>query len=76
MEIISTNVTNTTAKNTASTMSINHDNKNVGYKMDYILLALFLVITVLVIIIFICHYYPIRSKQKHADTLAISKWRI
>ena len=69
--IISTNVTNTVAKKPAITVSINYNNKNVVYKIDYFFLALLLIILVLFIIIFICYYYPIGSKQKDIGTLAI-----
>ena len=71
MDIASTNVTSTIVKNAASTVSINHSNKNVEYKMEYTLLALSLVIILLFIIIFISHYCAIRSKLKHVGTLAV-----
>ena len=60
MDIVSINVANTAATNATSTVAINCHNKNVRYKMDYILLVFLLVILVLFIITFICHYYKNR----------------
>ena len=71
MDIISNNVTNTIATNATSSMSINYHDKKGRYKIDYISLAFLLVIIVLFIITFICHYYINRSKQRHNGTLII-----
>ena len=62
---------NTIATDSKSAASVNHDNKKVRNKMNYILLTLLLLILVLSITIFICHSYTSRSKQKHVGTLAI-----
>ena len=71
MDIAFESMTNTIATNAASTVSINYHGKKVRYKINYILLEFLLVIIVLFIITFICHYYTNRSKQKHVDTLKI-----
>ena len=59
--------TNTTPTSVTSTASINSDDKEVRYKMDYyILYTVSLVIILLFIIAIICyHYAKHRSKQKH-----------
>ena len=41
-----TNVTNAVATNFTSTISINSDEKKVGYKMDYYILHTFLLVTI------------------------------
>ena len=71
MDIISNNVTNTIATNATSSMSINYHDEKRRHEIDYILVAFLLVIIVLFIITFICHYYINRSKQKHNGTLMI-----
>ena len=71
MDIVSRNVTNTIVTNVISTVSINHDNKKLRCKINYILLAFLLVIIVILIITFICHYYTNKSKQNHVGTLTI-----
>ena len=66
LDIISTNVTNA-----ISAVSTNCHNKKVRCKMNYILLAFLLVMIVLFIITFICHYYTNKSKQKYVNTMPI-----
>lgn len=45
-DTVSTNVTNTIQKNVTSAVSINSDDKNVRYEMDYYLLHTFLLVLV------------------------------
>ena len=53
----STNVTSTSSKNVTSIVSINSDDKEVRYKMDYYILSKFLSVTVLLFIIVFIYYY-------------------
>ena len=71
VDVVSTNVRDTMAINTKSAVLINHDYKKVRYKTDYILLAFLLVIIVLFIVTFSCHYYTNRLKRKRVGTLTI-----
>ena len=69
MDIVSIKMTNTIATN----MSINFNDLRVRYKTDcYILHAVLLVITLLLIFTIICYHYPKhRSKEKGTDALTI-----
>ena len=69
LDIVSTNITNTIAINSTSPMSISCHTKNVRYKIDCILPAFLLIVKVLFIITFICHYYTITQMPKKKKIL-------
>ena len=74
MDIVSTKITNTIARN----VSIDHHSEKVRYKIySYILHTLLLAIILLLMITVICYNYAKhRSKQKDIDALTIQKWKI
>ena len=69
IDSVSTNVTNSILENVTSTVTINFDNKNVSYKMDF--LHTFLLVTLLLFMMTIIyyHYAKHRSKQKNIGAL-------
>ena len=57
MDSVSTSVANAIPINVTSIVSVNSDDKNIRYKMDYFILHTFLLVTILLLFMIIAKIY-------------------